>query len=47
MQCDKVIDDINDYYPFDDFVGCDPTDFMFIPEGSPEEVEFNGMNPPE
>ena len=46
-QCDAVIDDINELYPFDEFVDCDPTDFMFIPEGSPEEVEFNAMNPPE
>ena len=46
-QCDDAIAVITEYYPFDEFVGCDPTDFMFIPEGSPEEVPFNGMNPPE
>lgn len=46
-QCDDAIDTINKYYPFNEFVDCDPTDFMFIPEGSPEEVEFNAMNPPE
>ena len=46
-QCDDAIAAIEKYYPFDEFVGCDPTDFMFIPEGSPEEVEFNAMNPPE
>lgn len=45
-QCDDAIDTINQFYPFDEFVDCDPTDFMFIPEGSPEEVEFNAMNPP-
>ena len=44
-QCDKAVKDIEKFYPFDDFVNCDPTDFMFIPEGSPEEVPF--MNPPE
>ena len=46
-QCDAAIDDINELYPFDEFAECDPTDFMFIPEGSPEEVEFTAMNPPE
>jgi hypothetical protein len=45
-QCDDAIATIEKYYPFDEFVECDPTDFMFIPEGSPEEVPFNGMNPP-
>ncbi len=45
-QCDDAIDTINMYYPFNEFVDCDPTDFMFIPEGSPEEVEFTAMNPP-
>ena len=46
-QCDKAIDDINEFYPFNEFVDCDPTDFMFIPENSPEEVEFTAMNKPE
>ena len=46
-QCDKAIEDINQFYPFDEFVDCDPTDFLFIPYGSPEEVPFNAMNPPE
>ena len=45
-QCDDAVATIEKYYPFNEFVECDPTDFMFIPEGSPEEVPFNGMNPP-
>lgn len=45
-QCDEVIDDVNELYPFDEFVGCDPTDFMFVPQNGPEEIEFNAMNPP-
>ena len=46
-QCDDAIETINKFYPFDEFVGCDPMDFMFIPEGSPEEVPFEEcMNPP-
>lgn len=46
-QCDKAVDAINKFYPFDEFVGCNPADFMFIPEGSPEEVPFEEcMNPP-
>ena len=40
-QCDDAIATIEKYYPFDEFVGCDPTDFMFIAEGSPDEVPFN------
>ena len=46
-QCDKAIQDISELYPFDEFVECDPMDFMFIPEGSDTEVPFNAMNPPE
>ena len=45
-QCDDAVAAIEKFYPFDEFVGCDPTDFMFIPEGSPEEVPFDAMNPP-
>lgn len=45
-QCDDAIDTINKLYPFDEFVDCDPTSLMFIPEGTPEEVEFTAMNPP-
>ena len=44
-QCDKAIDDIDILYPFNEFVDCDPLDFMFIPHGVDEEVPF--MNPPE
>ena len=47
QRCDEVIDDVNVFYSFNEFTECDPTDFMFIPEGSPEEVEFTAMNPPE
>lgn len=43
-QCDDAVDTINKFYPFDEFVGCDPTDFMFVPYGANEEVPF--MNPP-
>ena len=46
-QCDAAVDTINQYYPFDEFVGCDPTDLMFIDESAPEEVPFTAMNPPE
>lgn len=46
-QCDKAVADIDILYPFNEFVDCDPTDFMFIPEGSPEETPFTAMNPPE
>ncbi len=46
-QCDDAVNTINKFYPFDEFVGCDPTDFMFIPEGAAEEVPFDAMNPPE
>lgn len=45
-QCDDAVDAINKYYPFDEFVGCDPTNFMFIDSRSPEEVPFDAMNPP-
>ena len=45
--CDDAVTAINQYYPFDEFVGCDPTDFMFIDERLPEEVPFTAMNPPE
>lgn len=45
-ECDKAVEAIDIYYPFDEFVNCDPMDFMFVPEGSPEEVPFDGMNPP-
>ena len=45
-ECDKAIEAINEYYPFDDFVNCVPMDFLFIPKGSPEEVPFDAMNPP-
>lgn len=46
-QCDDAVAAIEKYYPFDEFVGCDPTDFMFIDERAPEEVPFIAMNPPE
>ena len=46
-QCDEIIDVINEYYPFDEFVGCDPTSFMFVSENGPAEVPFEAMNPPE
>ena len=45
-ECDKAIEAINEYYPFDDFVNYEPMDFLFIPKGSPEEVPFDAMNPP-
>lgn len=46
-QCDDAIAAIEKYYPFDEFVGCDPTDFMFVPEGTELEVPFETcMNPP-
>lgn len=45
-ECDKAIEAINEYYPFDDFVNYVPMDFLFIPKGSPEEVPFDAMNPP-
>ena len=45
-ECDKAIEAINQYYPFDDFVNYVPMDFLFIPKGSPEEVPFDAMNPP-
>lgn len=47
-QCDKAVAAINKYYPFDEFVECDPTDFMFVPANGAEEVPFETkMNPPE
>ena len=47
-QCDDAIDTINKFYPFNEFVDCDPTDFLFVPFGVDEEVPFNNfMNPPE
>jgi hypothetical protein len=45
-QCDDAVETIEQYMPFDEFVGCDPTDFMFIPPGSDVEVPFDAMNPP-
>ena len=45
-QCDDAVAAIHKYYPFDEFVGCDPTDFMFIDERLPEEIPFDAMNPP-
>ena len=45
-QCDAIIDDINEFYPFEEFVNCDPTDYMFVPQNGPEEVPFTAMNPP-
>ena len=45
-ECDKAIEAINQYYPFDDFVNYVPMDFLFIPKDSPEEVPFDAMNPP-
>ena len=45
-ECDKAIEAINEYYPFDDFVNCVPMDFLLISKGSPEEVPFDAMNPP-
>ncbi len=46
-QCDDAYEIINGYYPFDEFVGCDPQNFMFVSSNGPEEVPFNAMNPPE
>ena len=40
-QCDSAVAAINKFYPFDEFVGCDPTDLMFINESAAEEVPFN------
>lgn len=45
-ECDKAIEAINEYYPFDDFVNYVPMDFLFIPNGVSEEVPFDAMNPP-
>ena len=45
-ECDKAIEAINEYYPFDDFVNYVPMDFLFIPNGTHEEVPFDAMNPP-
>lgn len=45
-QCDKAVETINKFYPFDEFVGCDPTDFMFVSSDGPEEIPFTAMNPP-
>lgn len=46
-QCDDAIDTINQYYPFDEFVNCDPTDIMFIPSNlEVDEVPFTAMNQP-
>jgi hypothetical protein len=46
-QCDDAIDTINQYYPFDEFVSCDPTDIMFIPSNlEVDEVPFTAMNQP-
>ena len=40
-QCDDAVATINKYYPFDEFVGCDPQGLMFIDESAGEEVPFN------
>ena len=40
-QCDDAVATINKYYPFDEFVGCDPHGLMFINEAEGEEVPFN------
>lgn len=45
-ECDKAIEAINEYYPFDDFVNYVPMDFLLIPNGVSEEVPFDAMNPP-
>lgn len=46
-QCDSAVEAINKYYPFDEFVGCDPMDFMFIEENGELEVPFDQcMNAP-
>ena len=46
-QCDEAIAAIDIYYPFDEFVSCDPYDYMFIDHRSPEEVPFDQlMNAP-
>lgn len=45
-ECDKAIEAINEYYPFDDFVNYVPMDFLSIPNGVSEEVPFDAMNPP-
>ena len=39
-QCDDAVATINKYYPFDEFVGCDPQGLMFIDESAGEEVPF-------
>ena len=44
-ECDKAVDTINKYYPFDQFVECDPTDITFVPYNEDDVVPF--MNPPE
>ena len=46
-QCDDAIAAIDIYYPFEEFVTCDPNDFMYIPYGTKESVPFDEvMNPP-
>ena len=46
-QCDEAVETINQFYPFDQFVDCEPQDFMFVPDNGPEEVPFEQcMNPP-
>ena len=45
-ECDKAVAAIDIYYPFEEFVECDPTSFMFIPNGSGDEIPFDAMNPP-
>jgi hypothetical protein len=44
-ECDKAVEVINQYYPFDQFVECDPTDISFVPINEDTSVPF--MNPPE
>ena len=40
-QCDDAVATINKFYPFDEFIGCDPQGLMFINEAEGEEVPFN------
>ena len=39
-QCDDAVASIEQYMTFDDFVNCDPTNFMFIDPNSPDKVLF-------
>ena len=39
-QCDDAVATINKFYPFDEFVGCDPQNLMFINAAEGEEIPF-------